>query len=1216
MSLLCCCIKYSFKPVKQNPSNIFQVTNEDVNSPDWIRIDEDENTIYGLSLAPSVYIFNVLLFGAVFGNYVNLCHSVEYEFKSIHSSTSMSSFLESETMVSCNNNNNNNNNNNERNREVEVLTLSLPFPRKKNLLDFGEFLSKQLELPLNFLQILPENSDHNLYKQLHSLNVVASSARVLPSSVPIENEVTFSWLIPCNQNTFTLLNVLANPPRQHHSRKRRDTRQWDWHIVRGRFRVRRELFFSTISAVVGTPTETTLDATLTVLYSTPTQQHISTSAQSTKDLSTILLHSHYSTKSFQISSGALPFHRSSSHSTLITSPMSTLVNVSPLISGTTRSIFTQLDHLLTTNVLYSTMDQSSFPQPSSSTLSTVDSSTFNTSLISSVPYSFSIFSGIRKSSFLEASNSSIHSSSYDVSNTFYRTEMSLTQFRTTVTDLTSIESTDFTSSATYNLIQSSEFPISSSYYPLNNSFLSSIESSINVPSSTFNLATSQTYIIFFNRSDKIHPTMPTSFTTLSHQSMFITTDPGFVTSNQFRPSVVSIQSPIQTDLSSNALYSTNFTSATSLLTAVTEPTISPFQHSESLTSASSTNNFVLSTSRSSLFSSITNNKISPSRFSTIFNMFSPINSSVLISPNTTKIQTSMNLSPSTQQSHPHTTIFSSTIEVTSLSTEPKPTLLQSSTMWNTSDQITSSIFETPTPTSTQVELTSLFYSEFMSTTERYIFTTSSYFSSFSPQSPSETLDIANTSLLLAFTSITSSDVLPSITSSEISSSITSSDISSSITSSDVLPSITYLSRTSTTSTEQLIPSHQSSFTLAPLSAIQTTTSSSSQMPTNRPDPNSSPVVINIIETLFFGAGKFTIYQIPRNIFMDKEDGDTRNLTLVCFTGDEKNNLSITWINFNSSTQTLNALPLSYDYEKQVGPLLLHLRAYDNSGLYTTTQFQIAINSPLNALSYFVSIKLLINFDEFISSRTSRYELASRIGEFYGESSANSSIYFHSVRNGSTILYFNNLTLATTNVCDKQAIQSNVDVIKSPNTNEAQKSFKDFLSPQFPIVDMNVQYSGVCSLQPTNAPSTGGEDKKYLEYLIPIIVLSMILIIVVIIVCIVFRKQRNKRTFYVGSRRYEKGQPVVFPDELELQAPPKMRLNQDLVQGAYLGPYDNTSFDSPDFRGRAEASKPPVNISSDDDSSLYSYFKTPSGSPPEYNEPPPYSLPFGMDSSEI
>ena len=195
--------------------------------PDWIRIDDEENTIYGFPLSPSFEVFNILLFGTVLGDYVNLCHSVEYEFEIIQSVTSIESLLESETIP---------NKNNEGSREVQVLTIGLPV--SYDLLDIGEVLSAELNLPLQFLQILPENNNYHLYKQLHSLNVIASSGRVRLLSAPIENEFIFSWLIPRDRNISAILHVLGNPPlRQQHSRKRRDTQMWDWHVVRGRVRI-------------------------------------------------------------------------------------------------------------------------------------------------------------------------------------------------------------------------------------------------------------------------------------------------------------------------------------------------------------------------------------------------------------------------------------------------------------------------------------------------------------------------------------------------------------------------------------------------------------------------------------------------------------------------------------------------------------------------------------------------------------------------------------------------------------------------------------------------------------------------------------------------------------------------------------------------------------------------------------------------------------------
>jgi len=402
--------------------------------------------------------------------------------------------------------------------------------------------------------------------------------------------------------------------------------------------------------------------------------------------------------------------------------------------------------------------------------------------------------------------------------------------------------------------------------------------------------------------------------------------------------------------------------------------------------------------------------------------------------------------------------------------------------------------------------------------------------------------------------------------------------------------------------------------IKPTSSLANQISSSNIFTTTTPVPNSPPIVTNIIDTLFFDSGKMTLFEIPENIFFDSEDGGTRNLTLSCFTETE-NSFTIIWLEFNSTTQTLSAFPLSYDYDNQDQSQLIHVRAYDSNGLHTTTQFRVAITAPLKSVSYLISMKLLLDFETFVNSHSMRFDLMNRVLQFYGEDVTDSSLYFHSVTNGSTILEFNNASIATSNVCDRTLIDQNVEVVKQPNTNSAQKSFKDSLAPEFPIVDMDLKYSGVCITSPTSAPTgTDVDDNKYLEYLIPIIVLIIILIIVIIIVCIVFRRQRNKRTFYVGSRRYEKGQPVLFPDELELQAPPKKRQppEEDLRLGAYDGPYDNTSLDIPDYGVRgAKASS----ISSDDDS-LDSFYKAPSESPPEYVAPPPYRFPYDGHSSEI
>jgi len=419
----------------------------------------------------------------------------------------------------------------------------------------------------------------------------------------------------------------------------------------------------------------------------------------------------------------------------------------------------------------------------------------------------------------------------------------------------------------------------------------------------------------------------------------------------------------------------------------------------------------------------------------------------------------------------------------------------------------------------------------------------------------------------------------------------------------------------TATTTTLIPRLSSKYYVDP-------SPSSIHIPTTtvKPSMNTPPIVKQLIDTLFFGAGRYSVHQVPSGVFDDKEDGSTRYLTLKCFTT-SAGTLDSLWLVFNSTTQTLTAFPLETDYTKQERKaLLVHLRAFDSDGLYATTQFEVAITAPLKDFSYLVVMKLLINYDLFISNKQSRFDLVDRMSQFY-QTELNSTLYIHSVRNGSTILEFSNYILATQDTCDKESILQNAEVVKQRNTNEAQKNFEKLLSPEFPIINLELQYHGVCLSTPSQTPVR--LQNGYLVYLTPLIIVIIILIIIIIIVVIFCRRQKNKRTFYVGSRRYEKGQPALFPDELELQAPlgkqqqPNKNDDGRLQQGAYVGPYDNDSLDSLDYGTQPRVIEAAIaaSISSDDDS-FYSYYKTPDRSPPEYAEPPPYTFPDNTYGSEI
>ena len=125
---------------------------------------DDDNIIHGLPLAEGRYLFNILIFGAPFGNYIKLCHSIQYELRIAKtSSKSIQSYISASNLTQK-----------EADTKIHILTIILPTENGVNLQDIGEELSRNIGLPSHSLQVLPDDHPHVFYKQLHSLEVVSS----------------------------------------------------------------------------------------------------------------------------------------------------------------------------------------------------------------------------------------------------------------------------------------------------------------------------------------------------------------------------------------------------------------------------------------------------------------------------------------------------------------------------------------------------------------------------------------------------------------------------------------------------------------------------------------------------------------------------------------------------------------------------------------------------------------------------------------------------------------------------------------------------------------------------------------------------------------------------------------------------------------------------------------------------------------------------------
>lgn len=362
------------------------------------------------------------------------------------------------------------------------------------------------------------------------------------------------------------------------------------------------------------------------------------------------------------------------------------------------------------------------------------------------------------------------------------------------------------------------------------------------------------------------------------------------------------------------------------------------------------------------------------------------------------------------------------------------------------------------------------------------------------------------------------------------------------------------------------------------------------------------------------VGRLLEFIVPKTAFYDTEDGDTRKLSLIALTSVSLSVDTLSWIYFNHTAQKFIFLPMQSDYTKQTstGLASIHLKATDSQGKYAIDVFNVTIKTISSVVQFSVSITLQLNYDIFMSAIKTRIDVMQRISKYYGDNVRNSSLLLLGVTRGSTVVTITNTSISDDKTtCDKVGITRFVDVIKIPNSNSPQSSFGDSLS-QYPITEITMKYSGVC------VAATAGnqtENNSDLQFILPIIILSIILIIVLIIVVCLCRSQRQKRSFYLNGRKYRDGRPVLFPDESELKnLPITTKVVEENHPKSYAGPYDLDDERDGVLQYGAVSSEDDDDETSSDSS--YSH-QLPYEPPPQYMAPPPYMISYNdSDASEV
>ncbi|KAL4226710.1 cytoskeletal anchoring at plasma membrane [Mactra antiquata] len=375
---------------------------------------------------------------------------------------------------------------------------------------------------------------------------------------------------------------------------------------------------------------------------------------------------------------------------------------------------------------------------------------------------------------------------------------------------------------------------------------------------------------------------------------------------------------------------------------------------------------------------------------------------------------------------------------------------------------------------------------------------------------------------------------------------------------------------------------------------------------NQVAPDRDPMLNQSIDHLEVIVGRYFHYQIPRYTFFDKEDGNTRNLTL---------NISLiygrplpvnSWLFFNATSQTLYGIPLKSDVvgDEAITKFILFATDSQNQAVKDAISITYKYDKHVN---HEIGLTMNGSYSNFINDRTQLILVARNLAKFYNDNNMK-QITFSSVLKGSVVVSWGNNTLFGT-VCYRKYIQDMYDKLY---INESLSSSLVALFGDYVLIATSLRYSGVCLLPviPSSTVKPAPIDKSndmWLEILLPALVAILIVVIIALLLLICCRHRRPSKDIKDSDKPafLEDRQPIIFPEELEM-VDPSLKPKTPLVL-----PSDYLKETPPAVPPHGPPS-PPYQMPGGNDRIQYEddaeQLEPLSHDPQQISNPPPYRLP--------
>lgn len=221
-------------------------------------------------------------------------------------------------------------------------------------------------------------------------------------------------------------------------------------------------------------------------------------------------------------------------------------------------------------------------------------------------------------------------------------------------------------------------------------------------------------------------------------------------------------------------------------------------------------------------------------------------------------------------------------------------------------------------------------------------------------------------------------------------------------------------------------------------------------------PNFKPTVSNRMKKLSLVAGKAWSYAIPRDTFIDLEDGNTRDLKLMFMTSQRASIPPNSWIQFDPENQMMYALP----FNDNAGTYEFVLEAMDSEGASTFERVELHVwpHPSYELFNHEFIMTVRYNKWQYPVGIDWQIEVLNRISRLF-EHSDNSLISVKTVTLDPVKIVWVNDSLPVDR-CPFEEIKRIYDTI-STSDRQPTKEMKKFMLPEFRIQDIGVKFNGSC-----------------------------------------------------------------------------------------------------------------------------------------------------------